>query len=53
MSIVDKVIAAVTPPESEEERSEARAKARALATPGSWLSQVLDHHLQVETASRR
>jgi hypothetical protein len=50
MSIVDKVIAAVTPPESEEARAEARAKARAAAMPGSWLSMVLDHHLEIEAA---
>jgi hypothetical protein len=50
MSIVDKVIAAVTPPESDEARAEARAKARAAAVPGSWLSMVLDHHLQIESA---
>ena len=31
MSIIDKVIAAVTPPESEETRLKARAKARASA----------------------
>jgi hemerythrin superfamily protein len=50
MSVFDKVIAAVTPPESDEERAEARAKARAAATPGDWLSLILDHHLQVEAA---
>lgn len=50
MSIVDKVIAAVTPPESGEARAEARMKARAAATPGDWLEMVLDHHLQIESA---
>lgn len=50
MSIVDKVIAAVTPPESEEARAEARSKARAAALPGSWLEMVLDHHLGIEAA---
>ncbi len=50
MSIVDKVIAAVTPPESDQARVEARAKARALAQPGSWLEMVLDHHLKIEHA---
>ena len=50
MSIIDKVVAAVTPPESEEARAEARVKARASATPGDWLSMVLDHHLQIEAA---
>ena len=34
MSLIDKVVAAVTPPESEETRLEARAKARASAVKG-------------------
>lgn len=50
MSIFDKAIAAITPPESEEKRAEARAKARAAAKPGDWLSLILDHHLEVEAA---
>jgi len=50
MSVVDKVIAAVTPPESEESRKEARAKARAAARPGDWLSLILTHHQQIEAA---
>ena len=50
MSLVDKVVAAVTPPESEEARAKARAKARSAANPGDWLSAVLDHHIQIETA---
>jgi hypothetical protein len=50
MSLIDKVVAAVTPPESEEQRAEARAKARAAAMEGDWLSLVLDHHQQIEAA---
>ena len=50
MSIVDKAIAAITPPVSDEKRAEARARARAVATPGDWLSQILDHHEQIESA---
>ncbi len=50
MSILDKAIAAITPPVSEEKRAEARAKARAAAIPGDWLSQALDHHLEIEAA---
>lgn len=47
MSIIDKVIGAVTPPESDEKRAEATAKARAAAQPGDWLSAALDHHDQI------
>jgi hypothetical protein len=50
MSIIDKVVAAVTPPESEESRKEARAKAQRAASPGDWLSLVLAHHRQIESA---
>jgi len=48
MSIVDKVITAVTPPESEEARLKARQEAEALAPQGTWLAHVLDHHRQIE-----
>jgi hypothetical protein len=50
MSIIDKVLGAVTPPEKEEDRSEATAKARAAAEPGDWLSLALDHHDQIRAA---
>jgi hypothetical protein len=50
MSILDKAIAAVTPPVSDEKRAEAHAKARAAAEPGDWLSQVLDHHEEIDQA---
>ena len=50
MSTFDKIVDAVTPPESDEKRAEARAKAREVATPGDWLSLILDHHLKVEAA---
>lgn len=50
MSMLDKIISAVTPPESEEKRAEARSKARAAADPGDWLSAILDHHEQIEQA---
>jgi hypothetical protein len=50
MSFLDKLVAAVTPPESEETRLEARAQARAQVVPGSWFSLVLDHHEQIEAA---
>lgn len=50
MSILDKAIAAVTPPVSDEKRLEAHQKARAAAAPGDWLSQILDHHEGIEQA---
>jgi hemerythrin superfamily protein len=50
MSILDKVVAAVTPLESDEERREVRQKARSAARQGDWLSTVLQHHEQVEAA---
>jgi hypothetical protein len=50
MSIIDKVIGAVTPPESDEDRAEATAKARGLTEGGDWLSAALDHHDQIRQA---
>jgi hemerythrin superfamily protein len=50
MSLIDKVVAAVTPPESEEKRREARAKARAAAGQNDWLARVLSHHEQIEAS---
>jgi hypothetical protein len=50
MSILDKVVAAVTPPESDESRRKARAKARAAADSGDWLAQILDHHEEIDAA---
>jgi hypothetical protein len=50
MSILDKVIAAVTPPESEQARQDAREKALRAARPGDWLALVLDHHEMIEAA---
>jgi hemerythrin superfamily protein len=49
MSLIDKVVAAVTPPESEAKRRAARAKARAAAGQNDWLAQILDHHEQIES----
>ena len=49
MSLLDKVIGAVTPPESAQARQRAREDARALATPGSWFAMVLDHHVAIES----
>ena len=50
MSVLDKVIAAVTPPESDEERAQARVKARSLAGSSGWLAMILAHHVEIESA---
>jgi hemerythrin superfamily protein len=50
MSIIDKVVAAITPPVSKEKRHAAHAEARAASLSGDWLSQILDHHEQIEAA---
>jgi hypothetical protein len=50
MSLVDKVVAAVTPPESDRARIKARQDAIETAQPGSWFAMVLDHHRQIEAA---
>ena len=50
MTVVDKVIAAVTPMASEEKRAEAHSKARAASSGSDWLSQLLDHHEEIEAA---
>jgi hemerythrin superfamily protein len=50
MSLKEKAVAAPTPSESQEARQEARAKAQTLTDPDDWLSNVLAHHRQIETA---
>ena len=50
MSVLDKVIAAVTPPETEEARREARARATGAAANCEWLRLVLAHHRAIEDA---
>lgn len=50
MSLIDKVVATVMPPESDAARARAREDALAAAQPGTWLAMVLDHHRQIEAA---
>lgn len=50
MTILDKIIAAVTPPESDEDRAEARMRAQQYANRAPWLSLVLDHHQKIDVA---
>ncbi len=48
MSVLDKVVAAVTPTESDEQRVAARQRARSAATQGDFLSLIVDQHEQLE-----
>lgn len=50
MSVLDKVIAAVTPPETDAARTAATAKAQACADAGSWLAVALQHHAHIRAA---
>jgi hypothetical protein len=50
MSVIDKVLNAVSPAESDKAHAEARSNAMAVARAGDWLSQVVTHHRQLETA---
>jgi hypothetical protein len=50
MSLIDKVVAAVTPPESQQKREAARARARAAAGQNDWLAMILQHHVKIEEA---
>lgn len=48
MSLIDKLAAAIMPPETAQERANARTVAESLAGQGDWLSTVLDHHRRIE-----
>ena len=50
MRILDKMVAAVTPEASDENRAQARVDARNLAQGSGWLEMVLDHHEDIEDA---
>lgn len=50
MSLIDKAVSAVTPPESDKARAVVRAETRAAAKSGGWLSAVLEHQVQIESA---
>lgn len=49
MTMMDKVIGAMTPLEGDEHRQRARADARASAGRG-WLALIIDHHERIEQA---
>lgn len=50
MSVVDKMLAAITPQPGEEKRAEATARARAAAGHSDWLALALDHHQLIRDA---
>ena len=53
MSFLDKIMATVMPPESDQDRAEARKRAEALASGNGWLAMALEHHRQIESAFAR
>jgi hemerythrin superfamily protein len=50
MSAIDTILNAIAPKENENAHREARARAKALARSGDWLSIILRHHERVEAA---
>jgi hemerythrin superfamily protein len=48
MSIFDKIAATIMPPETAEDRAEARRRFEALATGDDFTRDILDHHRQIE-----
>ncbi len=48
MSFLDKIASSIMPPESAEDRANARSVARAVAGQNDWLATILQHHQQVE-----
>jgi hypothetical protein len=47
MSIIDKALGALTPPESDDARAEATRKARAATQGADWLAMALEHHDEI------
>lgn len=50
MSFLDKITARLMPPESAQDRANARKVAQSVAGDGDWLAIVLEHHRQIEAA---
>lgn len=50
MSFIDKIAAAIMPPESDEDRRNARRMAETMTAGGDWLSLVLGQHRDIEAA---
>jgi hemerythrin superfamily protein len=50
MSLLDKIVASITPLESDEERLRARENARTQAVQGGWVHRIIDDHDRIERA---
>jgi hemerythrin superfamily protein len=50
MTFLDKIVSALTPPESDETRMAARSKARQTAEVGGWFALIIDQHETIEQA---
>jgi hemerythrin superfamily protein len=48
MSFLDKIASSIMPPESAEDRANARRVAESKTSGGDWLAVVLDQHRQIE-----
>ena len=53
MSFLDKFVAMVAPPESDQDRADARRNAEELSSGHGWLALALEHHRQIESAFER
>ncbi len=49
MSFLDKIAAAIMPAETDEQRREARERARAAGGGSGWLAEAVYHHDQIES----
>ncbi|WP_225204509.1 hemerythrin domain-containing protein [Novosphingobium huizhouense] len=50
MSFLDRIAAKIMPPETEEDRQRARAKAESMAQGRDWLGLALEHHRRIEAS---
>lgn len=53
MSFLDKFVAIVAPPESDQDRADARRNAEEISRDHGWLAMALEHHRQIEAAFER
>ena len=53
MSFLDKIVSTIMPPESAEDRANARRVAQSLAGDNDWLAIALDHHRRIDAEFSR